>query len=421
MENVASIYFKRFECRPPLIPFPLSPLTKVIIVIPCYYEPDLLGTLRSLWGCRPPARPVEVIVVVNEPEGATGSVRQRNQRTVAEARAWVEQHRAAHLVVHLLYVDDLPAKHAGVGLARKIGMDEALHRLTAAGTDGWMVCLDADCEVADNYLTELEEELLEHTPLSATVCFEHRLSSVPDETLRRGIIHYELFLRYYVNALRYAGFPYAMHTIGSCMVVRASLYARTGGMNRRKAGEDFYFLHKVAPHGKLREITQTTVYPSARVSQRVPFGTGRAQAEWLQGGRRHTYHPATFEELKTFFSFVSAEYERDEQTTQVATQQLPELVRRFLQENQYVDTVKTLKAGTSQPSAFERRFFAWFDGFMVLKYVHYAREHQHSEVLLPKAAADLLEKRGEAVPSLSTEELLKVYRWLDRTAKHSGF
>ena len=419
MPTAAQTYFRRFTCRPPLIIPPLHPGTKIIIVIPCYDEPDLLTTLRSLACCSPPRYPVEVVVIINEAENAPATIRQNNVRTVQEAQTWITRQAFTHLMFHMVYAHDLPDKHAGVGLARKIGMDEALRRFAAINYDGWIVCLDADCEVAENYLCVLEQVFVREKPNSATIYFEHRLSSVTDPELRAGIIHYELFLRYYINALRYAGFPYAMHTVGSGMAVRAELYARVGGMNRRKAGEDFYFLHKVAPHGKLREITETTVYPSARVSQRVPFGTGRAQAEWLQGAkkRQHTYHPAIFEELKTFFSFAAAQYNSTEEVVIKQMQQLPELLRLFLLENQYIGKIRELKAGTSQSVTFMRRFFAWFDGFMVLKYVHYAKGHGYESVPLLEAGGELLKKLGQPVVPFDMKGLLHAYRRLDRLVK----
>lgn len=415
MTNTAQIYFKRFKCHPPLTASPLRADTKMIIVIPCYDEPDLLTTLRSLASCDSPRNPVEVMVIVNEPQNAPAVIRQSNERTVQEAKAWIAQYQGP-LSFSILYANDLPPKHAGVGLARKIGMDEALHRFAAIHYDGWIVCLDADCEVATNYLTVLEEVFLREEPQSATIYFEHRLSAVADPELRSGIIHYELFLRYYVNALRHAEFPYAMHTVGSSMAVRAELYARVGGMNRRKAGEDFYFLHKVAPHGKLREITETTVYPSARVSQRVPFGTGRAQAEWLQQieERRYTYHPAIFEELKTFFYFVAQQYAMTEEAIIRQVAQLPKPIHLFLEKHQYVRQVKVIKATTTQPVAYMRKIFAWFDGFMVLKYVHYAREHGYVSVPLLQAGKELLRKTDYSVNAASAEELLMSYRKLDR-------
>ena len=91
---------------------------------------------------------------------------------------------------------------------------------------------------------------------------------------------------------------------------RASTYALSGGMNRRKAGEDFYFLHKIGPLGKIVAVRNTAVYPSARLSDRVPFGTGKAQQEWLVQSNRHRflYHPQIFEDLRSFLNAIPAWY-----------------------------------------------------------------------------------------------------------------
>jgi hypothetical protein len=45
-------------------------------------------------------------------------------------------------------------------------------------------------------------------------------------------------------------------------------------MSRRQAGEDFYFIQKVAMQGRYGECRTTRVHPSPRPSDRVPFGTG---------------------------------------------------------------------------------------------------------------------------------------------------
>ena len=60
------------------------------------------------------------------------------------------------------------------------------------------------------------------------------------------------------------------------MAVRPEAYMKQGGMNRRKAGEDFYFLNKIMSLGGFGECAETTIYPSPRTSKRVPFGTGQA-------------------------------------------------------------------------------------------------------------------------------------------------
>ena len=76
--------------------------------------------------------------------------------------------------------------------------------------------------------------------------------------------------------MKFANLPYSYHTIGSAFAVSASSYAKQGGMNRRKAGEDFYFISKLIKGEKFGEITKTKVIPSPRISDRVPFGTGRS-------------------------------------------------------------------------------------------------------------------------------------------------
>lgn len=50
---------------------------------------------------------------------------------------------------------------------------------------------------------------------------------------------YELYLRYYQQALEYCGHPYAYTCIGSAFAVRAADYVLQGGMNKRQAGKIF--------------------------------------------------------------------------------------------------------------------------------------------------------------------------------------
>src|SRR5690606_25563210 len=100
--------------------------------------------------------------------------------------------------------------------------------------------------VSSNYLKSLlKAESQGWNGLS--LYYEHPYENVENGVHRNYIIDYEIFLRYYALGLQYAAYPYAFQTVGSSMAARASIYASIGGMNRRKAGEDFYFLHKVFP------------------------------------------------------------------------------------------------------------------------------------------------------------------------------
>jgi len=42
-------------------------------------------------------------------------------------------------------------------------------------------------------------------------------------------------------------------------------------MNRKQAGEDFYFIQKLMPLGGYFALNSTAIYPSPRESSRVPF------------------------------------------------------------------------------------------------------------------------------------------------------
>jgi len=316
---------------------------------------------------------VEIIVVVNSSADAAEDVKARNRASAEQARSFG----------HVIHCPDLPPKHAGVGLARKIGMDEALRRLPDG--NGVIVNYDADCRCDPNYLRAIEEHF-ERNPKTpgCSIYFEHPPG--PADL-------YELHLRYYVEGLRYAGHPYAFHTIGSCMAVRADVYMEQGGMNKRKAGEDFYFLQKVIALGNYTDLLTTRVIPSPRESHRVPFGTGKAVSDQMRGKPAMTYPFEAFEDLKTFFADV---------------EHPPETMIRFLEPQGFADKLQEIRNNTSTPDAFRDRFFRWFNGFMVMKYIHYARDNHYG----PRPVLD----EARRLPGMTAaKNLLAEYRQLQRT------
>ncbi len=397
----------------------------LIIVIPCHDEPDLLGTLRSLWRCRRAEGETAVIVVINQAGNAAAAVRANNRRTREEARAWIDGHRDPRLSFHLLYEPDLPPKHAGVGLARRIGMDLAADRFYRQDRPaGPIVCLDADCTVDENYLQQLGAHFRDHPDSpGCSIHFEHPLTGLPARE-RLGIASYELHLRLYRQGLLGSRFPYAFHTIGSSMAVRAEPYRRQGGMNKRKAGEDFYFLHKIMPLGGFTDLLTTTVHPAPRPSHRVPFGTGRAMATWLAGTeiRYAVYDPRVYQNLRAWFEMVPTLREPAAEKPLLAT--LPDDLCDFLRQRRVDHQLAEIRANTTSPAAFQKRFFHWFNGFMVLKYIHWATDHAYPRVAVNDAALTLLDWLGETAPDLSdlpeamkTERLLDRFRHLDKNPR----
>ena len=102
--------------------------------------------------------------------------------------------------------ENLPRRGAGVGLARKIGMDEAAHRIARSRRcDGIIASLDADCEVERNFLCELEREFREHEHCPGiSIYFEHPILERDQDSMHEAMLNYELHLRYYVLGQRLA-------------------------------------------------------------------------------------------------------------------------------------------------------------------------------------------------------------------------
>ena len=270
--------------RIPLIGPEPNPWCNIRIVIPCFCEPELLQTLESLNKCSLPDTVVEVVILINHPEDALLEIKNFNIATKAEVDCWLKKNNSKKLIYFAVGPVELRKKWAGVGLARKTGMDEAVLRFNHYNnTNGIIVSLDSDSIVEPNYLIEIEKHFKQNPKhVGATIKVEHQKNGL-SEKQKHGIELYEKYLYYYKDALHFTGYRQAMITIGSAFAVTAEAYVKRGGMNRRQAGEDFYFLQNLAQLGSVGEINTTRVFPSARLSDRVPFGTGAAIQKWMEG------------------------------------------------------------------------------------------------------------------------------------------
>lgn len=353
----------------------------LVIVIPVCGENGVVHVLQSLSECQKPVCSCEVILVINHSEDAGQEIKDINGKARDEILHWA-QINGSQLQVHVLWLPDLPGKKAGVGFARKAGMDEAVRRFAASGNyAGNIVCLDADCTVEPNYLSELYR-FFEERPLieGCSIRFSHPVQGLTP-THAQAILDYEQHLRYFIGMQRWAGLPYAFQTIGSAMAIRADAYCKVGGMNTRKAGEDFYFLHKVIQRGNFAELNSTTVYPSARISDRVPFGTGRAMLGALHHGVEiTTYSPQSFEALRDFIQIVPELYQPQKDIYIFLTSRgISGCLIAFLQKNTFQQKLEELRMHTASPGAFLKRFFHWFDAFLLMKYVHWMRDEGGKE------------------------------------------
>jgi hypothetical protein len=398
---------------------------RFIVVLPSFDEPRLIHTLQSLWSCRRPASAVEIVVVVNSPENAASGIIAANKKTIKEASAWVNTHNDPGFTSYVLDEPRLPSHEAGPGLARKIGMDQAVLRFNSLGRpDGVIISFDADTLCRPDYLKEIEKCFDQYPGTkSCSVYFEHPLAGeeFPD-IVYRAIAEYELHMRYYISALRRTKFPYSFHTIGSCFCVTAETYVGQAGMNKRKAGEDFYFLQKVIPLGNFREVNTTCVYPSPRPSGRVPFGTGAVIKKFTDGkiSEVETYHPGSFVPLQELFSDPAGWYRLTSSGIAEEFKKLPEVIREFTGA-EFPRKIEEINNNSSAPDRFVKRFYQWFNMFRVLKFLNYVHKKHFSRVPVRFAAAEFLENSGQgSFRNMSTAELLEYFRKLQREEIYSG-
>lgn len=313
-----------------------------LVMVPAFAEgTGLVDALASL-----PAAPggVAIVVVANRPHDATAaqvarhvtSVSSLNSRWPAVAHAEPGRSLHAHPAGPLVLLDVRVPRAQGVGVARKIGCDVAL-QLWAAGRAGgsappWIHMGDADARWPADLFAALGRAEASGALAGAAALvrpFTHAVDAADLSAPHRdAALRYEIRLRHHVLGLRYARSPYAYQAIGSTISVHAEAYAAARGVPRRPAAEDFYLLNKLAKLGRVAPLPCAPTELSARVSDRVPFGTGAAMTRALlatapqpsaatgspgaAASRPQCYDPALFELLRVALSALTAAVAEDQ-------------------------------------------------------------------------------------------------------------
>ncbi len=407
-KSIATYQNKRAETEPWKINESVSRTFSGAVVIPSLAEAaNLPQTLESL--SHNPAELLErflILIVVNQRTDATATETADNRDTLEALPGWKQQ---LHLD-NLFWVDaatadlELPTKQ-GVGLARKIGLDLALPLLDYRDGDPLLICLDADTLVQPDYLDAITRHFAATTAGGASIPYRHR--TAVDQAGQSAIDRYELFLRTYVLGLELAGSPYAFHTVGSAMGCRASAYVASGGMNRRLAGEDFYFLQQVHKTSVVVPLTGTTVHPSPRSSTRVPFGTGRAVGDMLAEGEQRLlfYQPVVFSLVGEWLAFVAGNTGADSASLLHGAELISPVLHRFLEQSGFRDSWDNLKRNNRDSTKLMASFHGWFDAFRTMRFIHELSDQMYPRIEPEEAIASLLERAGYRAPDSLSEQL----------------
>ena len=392
-----------------------STIGEAIITIPAYNESweTMESVLDSLViGCH--LHKADILIFINYKANDSNSIKENSKHLYSQIEAYIENDNS-DLQFHL-FIKELTSKKAGVGLARKLLMDCAFLRFQHTNNDGIIICLDADTHVKPYYLSQVIATFNSNNMIDAwSIDFAHPTEALRGEE-KKAILFYELHLRYFVGMQRHINLPYAFQTIGSAMAVRAYAYAKQGGMPVRQAGEDFYFLHKYAKDWKLGDLSTTTVLPSARVSERVPFGTGRAVLEYINGDemRGKSYNPESFmllnDLMKEFEHMVC-------NNISISTHNIrSNVLLSFFEGIDYKSMIDSICTTTMDKIGRVKKLYAWFDAFKLMKYLHFMRDSGYPNLSISKCLKYYQHVRN--ISDFETEQqqlefLRKEYRNID--------
>ena len=390
-----------------------------IVVIPAYAEREMLfSTLASLAQNLPSSLEYSFILcVINNKDNSPSAAIENNLQTIEYLDTLVRKKslrklNAGRELYHLLarvsdaglklgYINasskgyEIPRNAGGVGMARKIGMDMALRLLKKSSSSrNLILSLDADTLVQNDYLSVIKNHFKTGIK-TAIVAYEHQMPQ--DDVQKAAICCYEIFLRYWVLGLKYARSPWAFHSIGSTMAFSMEAYLDVRGMNRRSAGEDFYFLNKLAKTGKIDYIKKTCVYPSARASTRVPFGTGKRIQRFLAGICKEEYRlydPRIFAVLSGWLQMMRNCSISGEDEILMKAEQIHPALKYFLKGTGFPEVWSKICRSVKDEKTLERQFNDWFDGFKTLKLINYFTREVYPEINMFEALERILFMSG---------------------------
>lgn len=337
------------------------------------------------------SHPFTVYICINQPDEWWGMAdKVEICRHNADLLRWVEAYRLQapfpiEIIDRATAGKGWQGKKRGVGWARKTLFDRIL---SVAGERDLVVSMDADTEFGAGYFESVAHNLAQHPRwVALSVPYYHRLTG--EEAKDRAILRYEIYMRHYALHLLEIGSPYAFTAIGSAIVVRAAALRKIGGITPVQSGEDFYLLQKLRKMGEVGTWNEECVYPAARYSDRVAFGTGPAMMKGAAGNWESypLYSAASFQKIADTYRQIDRLY----------TEDLDNDFIRFLQAQFKTDDLwGPLRANARTVEQFRHSFHEKADGLRILQFLR--QEHQREG-----ASAE-----ERAIEGLSTEALARL-------------
>lgn len=249
-------------------------------------------------------------------------------------------------------------KNFGIGWARKVIMDRIVNQ---ADPSDLILSLDADTTFNENYFLSVALNFYNNQDaVGLAAPYFHLISE--DPRAYRAILRYEIYMRHYqLNLWRIAS-PYTFTALGSAIACPVWAYKAVGGMTPKTSGEDFYFLQKLRKYGRILFWNDEKVFPEARFSDRVFFGTGPAMIKGDAGDwSSYPIYPfELFDEIWETYELFPSFFKKTQSTDIV------KFLSVLLKEK---DPFAPLRKNFKTTENFVRACHEKFDGLRILQYL----------------------------------------------------
>lgn len=340
----------------------------VHIAIPAMNEADYISSTMNALKQQLFDGDIRIYVCVNQPDNYWNDAVKRpicdnNQRTIEI----LEHFDSLDITIldHTSKGKGWGEKKFGVGMARKVLMDFISNSVPSNDV---VISLDADTLVEPLYVQSIVHSFTQYPKAVAiSVPYFHLLTGKPAED--RAILRYEIYMRNYAIQMLRINAPFAFTALGSAMAFRIAAYRAIGGMSPMKSGEDFYFLQQLKKYGTMLIFNQQKVFPAARFSNRVFFGTGPAMIKGNEGNWTSypIYHYSLFDEVNLLCAQVAKLYHQNMDDSS----RFYNFLQLQFKEN---DFLKPIRKNCSTETQFLRAFYTKVDGLRILQFLKFYHE-----------------------------------------------
>tara|TARA_B110000014_G_C20124536_1_gene597945 strand:- start:278 stop:1414 length:1137 start_codon:yes stop_codon:yes gene_type:complete len=336
------------------------------IVIPCYNEFDyLFDTLDSIDSQDQDLLSQSlVVIVINNSQEEAKSVIDNNQKTYD---ALISKNYKFTFIAIDSFTKDyaIPEKLAGVGYARKIGLDFSLNYIK--DDKSVLCCLDADTLIDLDYLKIINQNF-ENGIDAGVINFKHQRSE--SAIIEEGIRKYELAIKTIAEKIDQTGSPYGYVSMGSTIACNAKSYVACGGMNTKKATEDFYFLQSLAKYTKIHKIKEQLVFPSSRNENRVYLGTGFRISEYVENNafKNLEFSDQSYLEISKIIQIIDDGWHKHNEFIMLELNKvLDEKSLKFLINKDLEHILNQFRQNAKNKNQFILFFNQWFDALAVVQ------------------------------------------------------